>query len=179
MSADNSFLYRLYSGQQESGSVGIKSRGDQGEITFRDWRPVAAEEYGYVVAVGYPLDPDIIIGGKLTRFDRRTGQAQNILPVPVQTEDFRMLRTEPVVFWLLDPHLLFLAVYTFRQMGDRGDHWEKISPDLSRPNYNLPVSLGKYKDDAAKQAHRRGVIYTVAPSPLDATRDLVRDSTTA
>src|SRR5438034_10537835 len=77
VSADNAFPYRLYSGQQESGSVGIKSRGDEGEITFRDWKPVAAEEYGYVVAD--PLGPDIIIGGKLTRFDCRTGQAQNIL----------------------------------------------------------------------------------------------------
>ena len=168
VSADNSFPYRLYSGQQESGSVGIKSRGDQGEITFRDWRPVAAEEYGYVVAD--PLDPDIIIGGKLTRFDRRTGQAQNILPVPVQTEDFRMLRTEPVVFSPLDPHLLFFAGNTLWQTRDRGDHWEKISPDLSRPNYELPASIGKYKEDATKQAHRRGVIYTVAPSPLDANR---------
>jgi photosystem II stability/assembly factor-like uncharacterized protein len=168
VSADNSFPYRLYSGQQESGSVGIKNRGDDGEITFRDWRPVAAEEYGYVVAD--PLDPDIIIGGKLTRFDRRTGQAQNILPVPVQTEDFRMLRTEPVVFSPLDPHLLFFAGNTLWQTRDRGDHWEKISPDLSRPNYELPASIGKYKEDAAKQAHRRGVIYTVAPSPLDANR---------
>jgi photosystem II stability/assembly factor-like uncharacterized protein len=166
VSADNSFPYRLYSGQQESGSVGIKSRGDEGEITFRDWRPVAAEEYGYVVAD--PLDPDIIIGGKLTRFDRRTGQVQNILPVPVQTEDFRMLRTEPVVFSPLDPHLLFFAGNTLWQTRNRGDHWEKISPDLSRPNYELPASIGKYKEDATKQAHRRGVIYTVAPSPLDA-----------
>jgi photosystem II stability/assembly factor-like uncharacterized protein len=168
VSADNSFPYRLYSGQQESGSVGIKSRGDQGEITFRDWRPVAAEEYGYVVAD--PLDPDIIIGGKLTRFDRRTGQAQNILPVPVQTEDFRMLRTEPVVFSPLDPHLLFFAGNTLWQTRDRGDHWKRISPDLSRPNYDVPASIGKYKEDATKQAHRRGVIYTVAPSPLDANR---------
>jgi photosystem II stability/assembly factor-like uncharacterized protein len=168
VSADNGFPYRLYSGQQESGSVGIKSRGDEGEITFRDWKPVAAEEYGYVVAD--PLDPDIIIGGKLTRFDRRTGQAQNILPVPVQTEDFRMLRTEPVVFSSLDPHLLFFAGNTLWQTRDRGDHWEKISPDLSRPNYELPASIGKYKKDATKQAHRRGVIYTVAPSPLDANR---------
>jgi photosystem II stability/assembly factor-like uncharacterized protein len=168
VSADNSFPYRLYSGQQESGSVGIKSRGDEGRITFRDWRPVAAEEYGYVVAD--PLDPDVIIGGKLTRFDRRTGQAQNILPVPVQTEDFRMLRTEPVVFSPLDPHLLFFAGNTLWQTRDRGDHWEKISPDLSRPNYELPTSIGKYKEDATKQAHRRGVIYTVAPSPLDANR---------
>lgn len=167
-SADNAFPYRLYSGQQESGSAGIKSRGDEGEITFRDWQPVAAEEYGYVVAD--PLDPNIIVGGKLTRFDRRTGQAQNILPVPVQTEDFRMLRTEPVVFSPLDPHLLFFAGNTLWQTRDRGDHWEKISPDLSRPNYELPASIGKYKEDATKQAHRRGVIYTVAPSPLDPNR---------
>jgi photosystem II stability/assembly factor-like uncharacterized protein len=168
VSADNSFPYRLYSGQQESGSVGIKSRGDEGEITFRDWRPVAAEEYGYVVAD--PLDPDIVIGGKLTRFDRRTGQAQNILPVPVQTEDFRMLRTEPVIFSPLDPHLLFFAGNTLWQTRDRGDHWEKLSPDLSRSNYELPASIGKYQEDAKKQAHRRGVIYTIAPSPLDANR---------
>ena len=168
VSADNSFPYRLYSGQQESGSVGIKSRGDDGEITFRDWRPVAAEEYGYVVTD--PLDPDIIIGGKLTRFDRRTGQAQNILPVPLQTEDFRMIRTEPVVFSPLDPHLLFFAGNTLWQTRDRGDQWEKISPDLSRPNYELPATVGKYTEDAAKQAHRRGVIYAVAPSPLDPGR---------
>jgi photosystem II stability/assembly factor-like uncharacterized protein len=168
VSADNTFPYRLYSGQQESGSVGIKSRGDEGEITFRDWQPVAAEEYGYVVAD--PIDPDIIIGGKLTRFDRRTGQAQNILPVPVQTEDFRMLRTEPVVSSPLDPHLLFFGGNTLWQTPDRGDRWEKISPDLSRPNYDLPESIGKYKEDATKQVHRRGVIYTVAPSPLDVNR---------
>ncbi len=168
VSADNAFPFRLYSGQQESGSVGIKSRGDEGEITFRDWQPVAAEEYGYVVAD--PLDSDIIIGGKLTRFNRRTGQAQNILPVPVETEDFRMLRTEPVVFSPLDPHLLFFAGNMLWQTHDGGDHWEKISPDLSRPNYELPASIGKYKEDATKQARRRGVIYTVAPSPLDANR---------
>ena len=168
VSADNAFPYRLYSGQQESGSVGITSRGNDGEITFRDWQPVAAEEYGYVVAD--PLDPDIIIGGKLTRFDRRTGQAQAILPVPVQTEDFRMLRTEPVVFSPTDPHLLFFAGNTLWKTRDQGVHWEKISPDLSRPQYDLPASIGKYKADATKQAHRRGVIYTVAPSPLDPNR---------
>ncbi|MFZ0915331.1 MAG: hypothetical protein WAN04_00400, partial [Candidatus Udaeobacter sp.] len=29
---------------------------------------------------------------------------------------------------------------------------------------------GKYREDATKQAHRRGVIYTVAPSPLEVNR---------
>ena len=168
VSADNAFPYRLYSGQQESGSVGITSRGNDGEITFCDWHPVAAEEYGYVVAD--PLNPDIIIGGKLTRFDRRTGQAQAILPVPVQTEDFRMVRTEPVVFSPIDPHLLFFAGNTLWRTRDQGVHWEKISSDLSRPQYDLPASVGKYKAEATKQANRRGVIYAVAPSPLEANR---------
>jgi photosystem II stability/assembly factor-like uncharacterized protein len=81
-----------------------------------------------------------------------------------------MLRTEPVVFSPLDPNLLFFAGNTLWQTHDRGDHWEKISPDLSRPNYQLPASVGKYKEDATKQARRRGVIYAVAPSPLDANR---------
>ncbi len=71
VNADNAFPYRLCSGQQESGSVCIASRGNDGEITFRDWHPVAAEEYGYVVPD--PLDPDTIYGGKLTRYDRRIG----------------------------------------------------------------------------------------------------------
>ena len=42
------FPYRLCSGQQESGSVCISSRGNDGEITFRDWHPVGVIEYGYV-----------------------------------------------------------------------------------------------------------------------------------
>ena len=44
----NTFPYRVCSGQQESGSVCISSRGNNGEITDRDWRPVGAIEYGYV-----------------------------------------------------------------------------------------------------------------------------------
>ncbi|HKC64188.1 MAG TPA: hypothetical protein VKB86_11145, partial [Pyrinomonadaceae bacterium] len=38
--ADNAFPYSVCSGQQESGSVCIASRGNDGEITFREWHPV-------------------------------------------------------------------------------------------------------------------------------------------
>ncbi len=168
VSADNAFPYRLYSGQQESGSVGIASRGNDGAITFRDWHPVAAEEYGYVVAD--PLDPDIVYGGKLSRYDRRTGQAQSILPVPLPSPDFRMIRTQPIVFSPVDPHLLFFAGNTLWQTRDRGQNWQQISPDLSRPTYEVPASVGKYRAEAAVEGKRRGVIYTVAPSPLEVGR---------
>jgi photosystem II stability/assembly factor-like uncharacterized protein len=168
VSADNSFPYRLYSGQQESGSVGIASRGNDGAITFRDWHPVAAEEYGYVAAD--PLDPEIIYGGKLTRYDRRTGQAQNILPVQLRSPDFRMIRTEPVIFSPVDPHLLFFAGNTLWKTRDGGQNWERISPDLSRKTYELPASIGKYRTAPTADVKQRGVIYTVAPSPLDVNR---------
>ena len=168
VSADNAFPYRLYSGQQESGSVGIASRGNDGAITFRDWHPVGAEEYGYVVAD--PLDPDIIYGGKLTRYDRRTAQAQEILPVPLRTPDFRMIRTEPIVFSPKDPHLLFFAGNTLWQTRDGGRNWIQISPDLTRKTYELPASIGKYSKEPTAEAKQRGVIYTVAPSPFDVNR---------
>ena len=168
VTADNAFPYRLYGGQQESGSVGIASRGNDGEITFREWHPVAAEEYGYVAAD--PLDPDIVYGGKLTRYDRRTGQAQNILPKPLRSSDFRMVRTAPVIFSPVDPHLLFFASNTLWQTRDGGQNWQQISPDLTRKSYEIPASIGKYRSEPTAQPTPRGVIYTVAPSPLDLNR---------
>ena len=72
VSTDNQFPYWVYGGQQESGSAGVCSRGNDGQITFRDWRPVGAEEYGYVAPD--PLDPNIIYGGKVSRYDRITGR---------------------------------------------------------------------------------------------------------
>jgi photosystem II stability/assembly factor-like uncharacterized protein len=168
VSADNAFPYRLYSGQQESGSVGIASRGPNGAISFRDWHPVAAEEYGYVAAD--PLDPEIIYGGKLTRYDRRTHEAQEILPKPFRDDDFRMIRTEPVLFSPLDPHLLFFATNTLWQTRDGGQNWNEISPDLTRKTFDVPASVGKFRDRPTAQPSQRGVIYAVAPSPLEKNR---------
>ena len=168
VSADNAFPYRLYSGQQESGSVGIASRGPNGEITFRDWHPVGAEEYGYVTPD--PLDPDLIYGGKLSRYDRRTHQAQEISPKPFRSDEFRVVRTEPIVFSPFDPHLLFFGANTLWQTRDGGGNWEEISPELTRKTFEIPASVGKFRDRPTAQPRQRGVIYTVAPSPLDKNR---------
>lgn len=168
VSADNAFPYRLCGGQQESGSACVSSRGDDGQITFRDWRPVGAQEYGYVAAD--PLDPDIVYGGKLTRYDRRTGQVQVILPKTFQSSDFRMLRTQPVIFSPVDPHILYFAANTLWKTNDGGLNWEQISPDLTRKTFDIPESIGKYRSTPTAQATQRGVIYTVAPSFQDVNR---------
>jgi photosystem II stability/assembly factor-like uncharacterized protein len=165
VSADNAFPYRLCGGQQESGSACVSSRGDDGQVTMREWHPVAAEEYGYVTAD--PLDPEIVFGGKLTRYNRRTGQAQNIMPKPFRSQDFRVLRTEPVVFSPINPHLLYFASNKLWKTLDGGQSWQPISPDLTRKTFEVPASVGKFRNEPTAQPTQRGVIYTVAPSPLD------------
>jgi photosystem II stability/assembly factor-like uncharacterized protein len=168
VNADNAFPYRLCSGQQESGSACISSRGNDGEITIREWHPVAAEEYGYVVPD--PLNPDVVYGGKLSRYDRRTNQAQNVAPKPFRAPDYRMLRTEPIVFSPVDPHILYFATNTLWKTMNGGQSWQQISPDLTRATFEVPASVGKYRNEETAKPTPRGVIYAVAPSPLDINR---------
>ncbi len=165
VSTDNAFPYNVYSGQQESGSVGIASRGNDGQITFREWHPVGAEEYGYVAAD--PLDPNIIYGGKISRYDKRTGQSQNIAPEAVRSGKYRFLRTAPVLFSPVDSKTLFYAGNVLFKTRDGGNSWQIISPDLSRESWDVPQSVGIFSTPDLKTMPRRGVIYTVAPSYKD------------
>jgi photosystem II stability/assembly factor-like uncharacterized protein len=163
---DNQFPYWVYGGQQESGSVGTASRSDFGEITFRDWYPVGVEEYGYVAPD--PLDPNLIYGGKVTRFNRATGQTQDVSPVALRTGKYRFNRTAPLIFSAADPHALYLGSNVLFKTTDGGNSWQTISPDLTREDPGVPSTLGVFvEDDPAKGKHR-GVIYSIAPSPKDA-----------
>jgi photosystem II stability/assembly factor-like uncharacterized protein len=167
VSTDNAFPYRVCGGQQESGSVCIRSRGDYGAITFRDWTPVGVEEYGYVAPD--PLDPDVVYGGKVTRWDRRTRQVQDVGPRPLRSPDYRVLRTAPVVFSTVDPRALYFASNVVWRTRDGGQHWTQLSPDLTRRDAALPASVGVYDTTAAARGRHPGVVYTVAPSYVDAS----------
>lgn len=165
VSTDNAFPYNVYSGQQESGSVGIASRGNDGEITFREWHTVGAEEYGYVAAD--PLDNNIIYGGKISRYDKRTGQTQNIAPEVVRGGKYRFIRTAPVLFNPIDKKTLYYAGNVLFKTMNGGNSWQIISPDLTRESWDVPPSVGIYTSNDMKTMPRRGVIYTVAPSYKD------------
>jgi len=163
VSTDNAFPYNVYGGQQESGSVGIASRGNDGQITFREWHPVGVEEYGYIAAD--PLNANIIYGGKLTKFNKLTGQVQNISPEPNRRGGkYRFLRTAPVIFSPLNPRCLFFAGNVLFKTTTGGNSWQVISPDLTRSAWDIPPSVGIYSAGNLKTMPRRGVIYTIAPS---------------
>lgn len=165
VNTDNAFPYNVYGGQQESGSVGISSRGIDGKIGLREWHPVGVEEYGYVAPD--PLDPNIIYGGKITKYDKRTGQVQNIAPEAVRSGKYRFVRTAPVLFSPVDPKTLYYAGNVLFKTRDGGNNWEIISPDLTRETWDIPASVGVYTSEDMKKMPRRGVIYTVAPSYKD------------
>jgi photosystem II stability/assembly factor-like uncharacterized protein len=163
---DNQFPYWVYGGQQESGSAGIASRSDWGEISFRDWHPVGTEEYGYVAPD--PLHPNLIYGGKATRFDMITGQTQDISPVILRTGKYRFNRTAPLIFSPAAPHTLYLGANVLFKTSDAGHSWQIISPDLTREDPGVPPNIGSLIADDPAQGKHRGVIYSLAPSSLDA-----------
>ncbi len=161
--ADNSFPYRVCAGQQESGSVCISSRGNDGAVTYREWHPVGVIEYGY--AAPDPLDQDLIYGGgrnQVSRFHWSTGQVQDVTPIPLRDPKFRSDRTEPLMFSPVDPHILYFASNVLFKTTDGGMTWQAISPDLTRENPGAPTSVGSHMPKGAEK--QRGVIYALAPS---------------
>jgi photosystem II stability/assembly factor-like uncharacterized protein len=165
VSTSNTFPYRVCGGQQESGSVCISSRGNDGEITFREWHPVGTIEYGYVAPD--PLHPDIIFGAgrnEVSKFFWSTGQVQNVTPIPIRGNQYRVDRTEPLLFSPVDPHVLYYAANVLFKTLDGGMTWQTISPDLTRPHPGIPASLGELAAKDPKAAKKRGAIYSIGPS---------------
>ncbi|MBZ5534945.1 MAG: hypothetical protein LAO31_03235 [Acidobacteriia bacterium] len=161
VATDNQFPYQIYGAQQDSGTVGITSRSNYGKITYREWTSVAGGESGYIVPD--PVDPNIVYGGntggRLYRWNRQTGQSQDISPAPIRDwdadpakEKYRFTWTSPLIFSPQDPRTLYFGSQFVLQTADEGRSWKEISPDLSR----------------REETKNRGVVYTIAVSPLKA-----------
>lgn len=159
---DNRVPYWVYGAQQESGSAGVASRGDNGAITFRDWRTIGVEEYGYVAPD--PINTNLIFGGKLTRFDLSNGEVQNVAPEVVRSGKYRFVRSMPVIFSPVDQRVLYLGSNVLFKTTTSGSGWDIISPDLTRETYEVPATLGVFTNLDPEKGKHRGVIYTVAPS---------------
>jgi len=162
---DDTWPYRVCGGQQDSGSACVSERGDDGELTAHDWHPAGIEEYGG--AAPDPLHPNLIYGGKVSVYDRDTGQIAEVGPKATRGGDYRVLRTMPLTFSPTDPHRLYFASNTVWQTDDGGQNWKQISPDLTRKSWKIPASVGQYKASPDAKPTDRGVVYALAPSPLN------------
>ena len=171
-STDNAFPYRVCSGQQDSGSACVDSRGNDGEITFREWHPVGIQEYGE--AAPDPKNPDLVYGSSrnnVTLYDRRTGQIKNVGPNIAADADAagktftRNVRTQPLEWSPVDHTFLFYAQNAVWRTRDGGKSWQRISGDLTRQTWDVPANTGKY--GASVTPTPAGSITALSPSPLD------------
>jgi photosystem II stability/assembly factor-like uncharacterized protein len=180
LATDDRFPYWIYSGQQDSGTVHVASRSDYGQLTFRDWSPVGGDERDYDIPS--PKDPDIVfgsgLGGKISRWDAKTGQVQNVSPWPVSSYGadprkvkYRSTWIMPIAISPLAPHPLYAAAQVMFRSLDEGKTWETISGDLTGADPKLaPGAPGAKACDgdvpvAKARACGYGVISTLAPSP--------------
>lgn len=165
VTTDNQFPYWVYGGQQESGAIGIASRSNGGQISFREFMGVGADEYAYVAPD--PLDNNIVYGGRVIRFNKKTGQSQYVGPEVLRSRDFRYLRTMPLLFHPADDSMLLFGTNVIWKTHDGGQHWEQISGDLTRARPEVPASVGDYKTETMENMPQRAIVYAIGPSPLD------------
>lgn len=174
IAADDRFPYWVYSGQQDTGTVALASRSNYGQLTFRDWHPVGGDERD--ADIPDPENPDFVygagLGGRLSRWDARTGRVTNVSPWPVSSygQDPRKARYRttwitPIAVSARKGHAVYWGTQFLFRSTDKGWTWEKASPDLTGavPGTkgcdvaNPPVALAT--------ACGMGVIFAIAPSP--------------
>ena len=169
VSTDYRFPYWVTGAQQDSGAVAVRTRGKFAGISMRDWEPIGAGGESGMTA-GDSLHPGIIFGGTGSRFDLElnsglpTASPEAGLPPGEARHDW----TQPLVFSKADPQALYYANQYLYKTTDGAQTWTKLSADLTRSDPGIPPNLDAVAAEDTDRNGKRGVIYTIAPSPLRA-----------
>ena len=159
-------FYHVYGGTQDNGSWGgpIGTRFDDG-IANEDFRFLSGGDGFYAVAD--PTDPDIIYSqsqyGGLVRSNRQSMAQKRIQPWQPQKGEFPPYRwnwSAPFVISPHDPKTLYFGANVVFRSRDRGDTWERISPDLTRQLSRDALPLqGKVQPANAIDLHSSTALY--------------------
>ncbi|MEP0986096.1 glycosyl hydrolase [Ekhidna sp.] len=175
VSTDYPFYY-VYGGTQDNFTLGGPSQTTETTgITNRNWFVTTLGD-GFEPHVD-PENPDIIYSqsqyGNLSRFDRKTGETQNIVPQPPDGDySYNWNWDAPLLISNHDNKRLYYASDRLHRSDDRGQSWKEVSGDLTRQmDRNQLKVMGKIwpMDAVAKNASTTefGNIVAIAESPLD------------
>jgi photosystem II stability/assembly factor-like uncharacterized protein len=167
LSVDYRFPYWITGAQQDSGAIAVRSRGKFSQISMHDWEPISpGGESGYTA--GDPLNPGVVYGGDGQRWNLDANIPDETTTSPKSPETARGDWTQPLVFSKADKRSLYYANQFLFKTSDGAKTWTQISPDLTRPDVFIPPTLDTSAAAATDRNGKRGVIYTIAPSPLRA-----------
>ncbi|MEM6415461.1 MAG: glycosyl hydrolase [Pseudomonadota bacterium] len=183
----NDFPYHVCGSQQDNFANCVLSRSETGiGEQFQDFGLYFNDIYGpaYTVATSemgiiapHPEKSDIFFTGitnGLVRFDRRTGQFQDVQPYPyaVMGQSAASMKERwgwnyPIVFAPQPPHALYIGSQRLWRSLDEGQSWNPISDDLTRA---LPETLGDTGgpirlDQDGPEVY--GTLLSIAPSVLE------------
>lgn len=170
VSVDMDEPYNVYGGLQDNGSWYAPS-SKAGGITNSDWE-LSFFGDGFW-SFRHPADKDVIYseyqGGNLVRHYRSTGVSKSIKPVPLSGEkEYRFNWNAPIHLSPNNPEKLYFGSQFLLVTTDRGDSWQRISPDLSSndPKRQNQAQSGGISIDNSS-AENNTTIFTIAESSLD------------
>ncbi|MGH8272069.1 MAG: hypothetical protein ACRESG_07060, partial [Gammaproteobacteria bacterium] len=176
VATDDRFPYRIYGGQQDSGTVSIASRGPSGVIGPRQWHPVGGDERDFDVPK--PGDPNLVfgsgLGGYVSRWNATTHQVTDVSPWPVssygadpRTVKYRYTWIDPIAFGAGNAHSMYFGAQLLFRSDDDGANWDIASPDLSGKKAGAKNCATAENSLRAAKDCGFGVIFTIAPSAKD------------
>ena len=169
VSVDSAAPYRVYGGLQDNGSW-YATAGGSGSISNSAWKKTFGGDGFY--SFRHPTKEHFVFseyqGGKLVRYDERTGRAKTLTPYAREGEDeLRWNWNSPLLVSRDGRRLYFGAQYLYRSTDD-GDSWQRISPDLTtnRKEWQQQQTSGGLTIDNST-AENHTTLYAIAESPRD------------
>jgi len=160
--------YRIYGGLQDNGSWSGPSSAIGG-IQNRDWLNIGGGDgmWSYID----PTDPDLVYveyqGGEISRRRVSTGEEKSIKPQPIAGEPpYRFNWNTPVHLSPNEPETIYMGAQFLFRSRDKGDSWERISPDLTTNDPAQQQQLesgGLTRDNSAAENHT--TLFTISESP--------------
>ncbi|MEW6456277.1 MAG: glycosyl hydrolase [Acidobacteriota bacterium] len=172
VSFDMKIPYNVYGGLQDNGSWCGPSRNfSPFGIQNKDWQNVGGGDGFH--AFSDPSNPEIVYnewqGGRLQRYNKKTGEMKDIRPLPKKGEPkYRFNWNTPVTISPNDPKVIYIGAQFLFKSRDRGDSWERISPDLTTndPEKQRQAESGGLTIDNTT-AENHCTIFTISESPFD------------
>src|SRR5829696_3425483 len=169
VSYDMSRPYRVFGGLQDNGSWAGPSSGIGGTIQNRDWVNIGGGDGFW--AFSDPTDSDLVYveyqGGSISRRRISTGEEKIIKPLPGADEpSYRFNWNTPVHVSPNEPGTIYLGSQFLFRSRDKGDSWERISPDLTTNDPKKQQQLqsgGLTRDNSSAENHT--TIYSISESP--------------